>query len=385
MPDFSVERPFFGYDYYIFLEGTRIKAKNGKTGSIDFSHATNADNVIQSCCNALSGGGVIRIGVGTFDIFAQVSSANVVNIIGSGRGRTTLRRQTPTGVDLIILTGSNLMFSNLTIDGNYPTNTSTVGTNKTELNIQGNNVLVENIEIKNFAGQAGIVQYGQQVTIRKCKIFGVSLINKSGWGILPYIITNPPITYIQDCWIEGVWINAIFGMGITTMDNCYFANNCLVNGGQVGSNTGGDTILTKVINCTFEPGLGNDYGIECEYGDWIVTGNKVRGNVYGIIVHNTEPSFPTKKVIIANNIIQNNNFTGIGVNEALDGFIITGNTSFDDRITPLQGEGIRIGISSPVASDKYIITNNRCYGNTTAQIRDLGTGTNKIINNNITT
>jgi hypothetical protein len=383
VPDFTFEKLSFAYDYYIFIDGSRIKARNGKTGLIQFTDISNtghADVVLQACCNALTSGGTICIGPGTFDIYANVTSSYSINIRGSGIGVTTLRRQIATTQHTILNDGSNVKISDLTIDGNYPTNTSAVGTAMTELRNTGNNVLIDNIEIKNFAGQAAIVQYGQHVTINKCKIFGVSLINKSGWGVLPYIITNRPITYIKDCWIEGCWINAIFGMGITIMEGCYFANNCLVNGGQIGSNSGGDTLLTKVINCTFEPGLGNDSGIECEFGQWIVTGNRVRGNVYGILVHNTTPATPTTSTIISDNIVYNNNFEGIVIKEPLTHFVIRGNISYDDRGSPQQGAGIKVYAG---ASDHYIITNNICYGNTVAQIQDLGTGTDKIVANNI--
>jgi len=101
-----------------------------------------------------------------------------------------------------------------------------------------------------------------------------------------------------------------------------------------------------------ERGLGSDSGIECQWGDWIVTGNHVYNvTEFGILIHNTTP--PTRSVVIANNIVRDCDFMGIAVIEAVSHFIIKGNISYDDRVTPLQGQ--------PLASDHYVITNNICY------------------------
>ena len=95
-----------------------------RAGQIQFTHASNADVVLQACCDVLSAGGTIKIGVGTFNIFSHVTTANPVNIIGSGRGTTILKRQISATSCTLTLTGSNLTISNLTLDGNYRKNST---------------------------------------------------------------------------------------------------------------------------------------------------------------------------------------------------------------------------------------------------------------------
>ncbi len=366
-------------DYYIFIDindSNIIKARNQKTGVIDSSHATNADVVLQSCLNALSSGGTIFIGVGTFNNFLLVSTANAVNIIGSGRGNTILKRQIPTNTPQVRLTGANSSILNLTLDGNYPTNTSS--TTNGELETNAANILCNSLEVKNFKAR-GIVN-GGHTRISDSVITGVlpgTNASISQFGVLPYPLNTPPITWIERCNIQYCSLNAIYGSNVTIMKDCYFANNAFAAGGQVGSQS--DSERTIVQRCIVHRGLGGDDGIECQWGDWIVTGNHVYNQTgFGILIHNTTP--PTRNVVIANNIVRNCDFLGIGVIEAVSHFIITGNISYDDRVTPLQGQGIRI---YPVACDHYIVKNNICYGNTVAQIEDLGTGTDKIVKDNI--
>jgi hypothetical protein len=384
MPDSGVESVAGGHSYYIFIDSSdnnKIKARSGKTGAIDFTDSASpghANLVLQACLDALSNGGTVHIGPGTFGIYLAVSSSSVVSIIGSGKGVTTLVRNITTVSDMLTMGGSGIMVARLTIDGNYPTNTTLVGTSKGELSIGGNNVLVSDIEVKNFAGQFGIWQYGQHVTIQRCTITGVNSSGISLWGILTFPVSNPPITVISDCRIEYCSTNAIFGEGVTTMHDCYFANNCFVNGGQIGCNRG--ATMTNVIGCTFDPGLAgdHDYGIECQYGDWIVANNTVIGNVYGILVHNV-PANPTYSVFIANNRVKNCTSVGIYVVEPPASFVITRNVAFDDQVSPTQQYGIYVEAG---AADNYIIKDNICYGNALGQVEDFGTGTNKTVKDN---
>jgi len=52
-----------------------------------------------------------------------------------------------------------------------------------------------------------------------------------------------------------------------------------------------------------------------------------------------------------------------------------------DQTTPTNTYGI---VVSTGASDRYIITNNRVHGNTNGSVVDNGSGTNKVVSNNIT-
>ena len=201
-------------------------------------------------------------GVGSFDLFAQPATSNVVNLIGSGIGRTNFVRKLTTGYSTISLSAPNITISDFTIDGNYPTNTSAVGTSVNEFDIIGNNVQCKNIEVKNFAGQAGIFNTGQYVNISNCQITGVNSSGKSSWGILTYPLPIDPITTIRDCNISYCDLNAICVNGYTTIETCNFENNCRPNGGHIWGGGGVDgAIATRVMNCDFKGSLGGASGI----------------------------------------------------------------------------------------------------------------------------
>jgi hypothetical protein len=76
--------------YIIFTDGTTIKARNGKTGAIDYS-GTDASTVIQSAINALgSTGGKIFIKRGSYTLSAPLSvSLGSNDVIIEGESATT--------------------------------------------------------------------------------------------------------------------------------------------------------------------------------------------------------------------------------------------------------------------------------------------------------
>ena len=64
-----------------------------------------------------------------------------------GKGRTKFVRKISTSAQTFFFDGSNIKIEGITIDGNYPTNTSALFA---EMVVTGNNVLVNDIEIKAF-------------------------------------------------------------------------------------------------------------------------------------------------------------------------------------------------------------------------------------------
>src|SRR6266496_254299 len=85
------------FDYYIFIDpddSNIIKCRNGRTGAIVSTHATNADVPIKYAQDQLTSGGAIFIGPGTFNIAAKLTFSNNIHIVGSGRKNTKLVRTT---------------------------------------------------------------------------------------------------------------------------------------------------------------------------------------------------------------------------------------------------------------------------------------------------
>jgi hypothetical protein len=383
MPDFQQSNAWTPYDYYIFIDyadSDKIKARSGRTGTIFSTHLTNADVVIQACLDRLTSGGSIFLGVGIFDIYSQVNSNHNVDVVGSGREKTILRRQLTTTNQTFILSGDNITIRSLTFDGNYPTNTSS---KTAEIAFGTANllsmVLCMDVAFKNWVFMA-IGNYGYAV-IQDCIFIGTNpyVTNISQYGIWSNISTAH--TRVVNCNMQYCTVNAIFGGGITIVEDCYFANNALVSGGQVAA--GSNCTLTRVTDCTFEKGLGSDSGIEMDTHEWVVIGNKInKMNHWGIV---TNASIVTRAVV-ANNVVtscgQGGAFAGIFINGAQTNFLIQGNICIDDQDIPTQKYGIQI---ASAASDHYIITNNICRGNVTTQILDQGSGVNKHVSNNVTT
>lgn len=360
-------------DYFIFidtLDSNIIKAKSMKTGSILSTHASHADVVIQAVFNALSGGGTIQIGVGTFNIYLQITTSNAVNIIGSGKGRTVLKRQISTSGQTCILDAANIKIEGLTFDGNYPTNTSA---QFGELVTTGNNVLINDVEVKAF-NAIGIDTNGK-ATVSNCTITGVSINDIAYFGIYT---GNGIEVKIVGCRITNCAYNAIFTGGMTTIEDCYFEGNAVAGGGQV--DVGGGSVSTRFINNVFEPGNVGASGIEFGAdGDCIIMGNRIRGQAHWGIVSNSTPD--NISAIIKGNIIKNCGYGGIvllATNQT--NFIIEGNMCFDDLGTHVQ----QYGISIEAGANHFIIKDNLCYNNTLVQVNNLaGTGANKIVVDNI--
>lgn len=75
------------FSYHIFKDGTTYYAKNGLTSAIDFSDGSDCSVVLQACITALSAGGRIVYGRGTFSHLTAVTcNTSGINIVGEGRG-----------------------------------------------------------------------------------------------------------------------------------------------------------------------------------------------------------------------------------------------------------------------------------------------------------
>lgn len=134
---------------------------SGSDTNDGFSRGT-AKATIQAAIDALpTGGGVVSISAGTFDIGKTVTvPAGALKIEGAGRNTTTLRWTGPAGGTVLSLDGfAHSEASGFTVDGNGSAGIGIDfhGVNGQTVNIQD---VLENIEIENVTGAPG---YGLHV------------------------------------------------------------------------------------------------------------------------------------------------------------------------------------------------------------------------------
>src|ERR1043165_8166346 len=102
-------------DYFVFIDAADsniIKARNNATSIIDYQHATDAGDVMNSVIAALSSGGLIAVGPGTFNVTTTIVPTSLIRIIGSGDA-TVFKLANSVNVDVFkssnfaTLTGTN--------------------------------------------------------------------------------------------------------------------------------------------------------------------------------------------------------------------------------------------------------------------------------------
>lgn len=355
-------------EYIVYSGGGIYYGKDLARGSVIYD--SSFSSLISRLNANLSGGGIIFIKAGTYNVDTPISITHSIDIVGEGRGKTILLRTIPSSSPTLTVSGSNLTLSRLTVNGNYPTNTSSMFN---ELLLTGNNIRCTDIEVKNF-NAIGISAHGAGITVSNSVITGVNTANKSTFGI--WAANDKSTTIISRCNIQYTSLNAVFGGNIFTLENSYIANNAIAAGGQIGSAP--NTVIATVINNIIGPGLGLDSGIEmAPTGKWIVANNRITGqNHWGIV---TDGGLIIGPAIVKGNVVKNCKLSAIYINGAQRYFTIEDNTLFDDRYPPTQKYGIQI---ANAAADHYIIKNNIIYNNKFAEILDQGTGSDKQITGN---
>jgi len=369
-------------DYTVYSDGSLYYAKDLVTGDTQ-SNSLFSSLLATLNTNLGTAGGRLSIRPGTYDVnLASTAITNPIDFIGSGRGRTILRRTDTThALPMLQFTTSGITVSDLTFDGNYPANTSAGGASEVQFN--GSNNVVQNVEVKNWNG-AGAINNHNVLTIRNCILTGANTSGKSAYGILSF--SDSISTLVENCNIQYCDLNAIFGYGRMIISDTYMANNGRPSGGQIGIIAGGmPNAFCGVYNCTFDPGLGGDSGVELANADFEIIGNRINGQTAAGLV--SDPGVVVGNCLIADNIIKNCKGPAIVMQYATQQyFSIRNNICFDNQATPTQTYGILVGhIGTPyttIAADYYIIENNVLYGNTVAQWADLGTGQHKIVRNN---
>lgn len=379
-------------DYTLYIDTGTYYAKDLITGDTQ-SNASFAALLSALNTSIGSAGGRLSIRPGMYDLTGTVTLTNPIDVIGSGRGRTTLRRQMTSAFGSTFgVSASNVTVASLTIDGNYD-GVSTVGNSFAEcVNNTGSNVVFRDLEIKNFQTR-GLNNSGPLARFYGCYL-STAVLGANQGGIFTGANTT---TIIDSCSIIGVKGGAALTQGNGYFRNCYISGTTIDpahGGGQIANAANSTTF--SVVNCTIEGNYGaggaNDSGIEfgpvtagnaCTFE---ARGNRISGNsAYGIV---TDPTVGAVPLIIENNVVKDCG-SGIvmwGSNQKY--FSVIGNQCYDEQATPTQKFGILVGTVSGndathTSADYYTIKDNLCYGNIYGQWLDMGTGTHKIVKDNI--
>lgn len=370
------------YDYIVDFDGTHYNAINGTTGVTTASN-TSFSGLMSTLNTTLSSGGTILFKAATYHVDAAITLTHNISLIGDGRGQTIFLRTTlATTGSTFSFNGSNFTLARLTINGNYPTAQTNGSTFEVSIFNGGSDVICDDMEIINYAGQGALATdvIGMQIT--NCYITGP---NNSSNGFLG-IYTDPgtgqnAVTMISNCVFTGSSDNALFLSGKTTVMNCYFKGNAIASGGQILV-SGAAGIAQTIMNNIFDAGGAGSSGIELSAtgADVTIINNRISNQAkWGVV---TDTGSTNESILITNNVIKNSQTgSGIQMQGAQTNFVITNNVCYDDQGTHTQVYGIYIGVTA--AANNYIIEDNICYNNVTAQILDQGTGTTKFVANNI--
>jgi hypothetical protein len=405
------------YSYILFKDASTYYAKNGLTGAIDYS-GTNASQVID---NALAVGGTIFLRKGEYYLSGELK-INVAgtSIIGEGSG-TKLIIISGATKSAIVVTKPNFRISNLVINS---TITKTAGfgiaidgattfvytgndrigvVNEIKdviienqwigLSIDQNSMMVylENIDIRNSYDKGIVLDNASFIYLNKITTFnwirtysiGLHLIkafsiyaseceflNAHDYGVL----SNPP-TGVTNQWLRFVNCAVETNETDTGGDGWVFTNN------QGGNNEGVylyDFWATSTRNGIILDGV----------NDAQIVGAQAHGNArHGLWIQDTN----TKQVEIkgghfsVNSRAANNTYDGIHVDAGISHFsiigtIIYGNNIYGETGTVFQRYAIRVDVG---ASDWYIITENLVRYNGSYGVSDGGTGTHKLVTDNV--
>lgn len=166
--------------------------------------------------------------------------------------------------------------------------------------------------------------------------------------------------------------------------NTYF-DTCVGNCVAIQPASGGSVIWTKFSNVWASPANGGQNGIFIDGS----TGTVADVNISNFVCHNDFgpansgilfQGANVKNVTISNGMCAGY-YYGIAAGPGVSDFTISNVSAGSyDPTTPSNTYGI---VVSSGASDRYIITNNRVHGNTGGGVVDNGTGSNKIVSNNL--
>ena len=315
------------FDYFIYIESSTYKAKNGTTGAVDYTSTTDAGAVINSAINALPNGGLILIDSGIYLIRTTIAMQNKIKM--KGFGETTVLKLDNTQNKDVISSGSGAQsFATLTGSGTSGTASGPYSCYIEDLQIDGN-------KANNATGGWGVRYYGYDWHFHR-----VHILNCKSGGLWSEWSTNPvcPQTFVcMESFYDIMRIQNCEGSGWT-------------NRGPHDSQAG-DVIIHTINNGNgyTQQFLANKYDGSCYMANCHIYDIQSTGTIAADIqggtltfVNLTTESTPSG--------------SGIGLKTSSTG-IVRGSQYW----TYLNDTGIQLNTSGNLLSSVYI-TNNRVKG-----------------------
>jgi hypothetical protein len=417
--------------YIVFTDGTTIKARNGKTGAIDFS-GSDASTVIQSAINALTNGGKIFIKSGTYQLSTRLTLISNLSLEGEDKYTTILFMlpNQPASTHMLFAASKenieikNLQFdsnqanqpnspqyiisfsevTNVTVDNCILKNAKSIGIcldTQTATNVMKN--IIKNVIVIGPTGGDGFYLAGTGITVSDCQFYNLGEnaigLNRARKVTLENIIVNSATgdgisigNDSEDITINNfVLISTKRGIRAWMSTGTYSAYRVMISNGIIYQPIeDGIRIDNPANNWQIEnvyiygAGAGGTFGdgIYIKYGTNFVLNalhiENCRQN--GICVSYTTPT--TSNSIISASIIFNNNqgglATGSGINLVNAQRIrISNNRIYDNQATKTQ----RYAIILQTGCDYEEIVNNYLESGSAGVI--YITGANNIIQRNI--
>jgi parallel beta-helix repeat protein len=370
---------------------------------------------INLAIGAISAGDTLFFPQGTYIVSSALTAIpSNTSVVGAGRNKTIIKIKdnAVAGTDTAFTpmttadSGTNITFSDFTIDGNQDNQSWVWNENANYLlSIRATNVLVKNCEFKeNVANGTGVPVSGSNVVFDgvwshdhgKKPFYAGAVNNVKVVNCYAYNSTNDAgISFVQGAYDIVISNNHVYGnstygiqVGVSTAD-AKNSRNMVVSGNICYGNETGIGYL-DVIGVTsslyrhpiFSSNIvrNNDYGFYSSYvSGGIFIGNQVHTNnkdgFFLINVRNIQ--------ILGNNIANNNQsdstFSGIRLTDtgsnantgALGNYIIIGNYIGDYQDTPTQLWGIDGTLTSTAFNAPLVLNNNIFEGNISGAIDDV--------------
>lgn len=376
-------------------------------GALGDGAANNAEELNAACA---SGAKIVILGPGTFNAGAAITVPNNVTLIGAGSGATAIVGTFATG-DFITL-GVNSHIEGIKI-AHSVTRTSGVS-----LVLGGNLASADHLEMEGYfqgikmhgaSGAALIVGAAiNDVVMRSpatgANSYAASIHNFSNAIVRDLIASGSGGTQPDAGLIMGhgdtAFLDAVnitlhgkpFLCAPTTSESCFSVTgiNCKFDSpsGALDSSahlTPSNGFIYNMVwtgtwfgfstsqnGCTI--GVSGSGGVDgitfigCEFPDNAGSGLSVSGSA-------------VKNINVVGGNAAGNGAAGYDFSNATTYFSVVGVISGNVSARGVNGYGIRVQAG---ASNNYVITDNICIGNSSDDISDSGTGTNKRIRNNIT-
>jgi hypothetical protein len=341
---------------------------------------------IQAALDALpaTGGEVTLSANTTYAITAAIVS-NKPNVRLSAPGWGTVIQRGPALAGIMLqLNGAGCFIEGMTFDGNGTVNTS----GQAEVQISGANSRITNAQVINSAATINISVSGAGGRVDHCTItgLGIALSTERGSGV--WAANNVPVM-IDHNRITGTGLDGISasGSGVIIANNYVSTRYWTTGGGQIvlypTTGNGASTVVSN--NFVGQGGSSATGGLEMNGNNVTITGNTIVNQYGSAIGLNSGRGFTvTGNTIVNVGLDGSGSHDGIVVEAGVTDFIISGNRIADDQATPTMRWAIAVNAG---ASDRYVIADNVVIPNQTGfpatRIADGGTGTHKIIRDNV--